>query len=172
MAEEIRTLLGLEPLESGLDIILELQGTPIESLGAFRNTVALAKPGTDLSIKVQREGKEIMLTAKVGQNPEHSAKTIETEESLGIYLDPVTPELAKRYNLETKTGLLIVEIDPDGVAFASGLRAGYVILAVNGKAVSTVDDFVNAAQNAKKSGKILLQVKIGQNIRFFSLPVE
>lgn len=158
-------------LQSG-DIILELQGAPVESLGAFRNIVALAKPGTDLSMKVRREGKELTLTAKVGQNPEHSPQGMEVEEFLGILLEPVTSDIAKRFSLDTKTGLLIVEIDPDGPAFFSGLRAGYVILAVNGKAVATVEDFVQATQNGKQSGKILLQVKIGQNIRFFSLPVE
>ena len=158
-------------LQSG-DIILELQGVAVEGLGSFRNIVALTKPGADLSMKVRREGKELILTAKIGQNAEHSSQGIEVEDFLGIVLEPVTPDLAKRYNLETKTGLLIVEIDPDGSAFSSGLRAGYVILAVNGKAITSIDDFANATQIAKKNGKILLQVKIGQNIRFFSLPVE
>ena len=158
-------------LQSG-DIILELQGVQLDGLGTFRNTVALSKPGEELVLKVRREGKEIIINTKVGQNTEHNPKDIKIEEALGILLEPITPEITRHYNLEAKSGLLIVEIDPEGIAFTAGLRAGYVILAVNGKAVSSVNDFVTAAENAKNSGKMLLQVRIGQSIRFFSLTTE
>jgi serine protease Do len=87
-------------------------------------------------------------------------------------LEPVTPELAKRYTLDAKTGLLIVQIDPNSQAYQAGLRAGYVILAVNGRTITTVDEFARAVQNAEVGGRLLLQIKIGQNIRFVPLTIE
>lgn len=158
-------------LQSG-DIILELDGTPIETIGSFRTSIALLKPGQQITLKVRRDNKDLILNAAIAENPENEMQGSDIEDSYGLMLEPVTPELAKKYNLDAKTGLLIVQIDPDSSAYQSGLRAGHVILAVNGRAITSVDDFARAVQNAESGGRLLLQVKIGQNIRFVPLTIE
>lgn len=158
-------------LQSG-DVILELNGTPITSLGDFRSSITLMKPGQEITMKVRREGKDMNVKAKISENVENELRESTIEDTYGLMLEPITPELAKRYNLDTKAGLLIVQIDPDSSAYQSGLRSGYVILAVNGSPMKSVDEFAHAIQNAESGGRLLLQIKVGQNIRFVPLTIE
>lgn len=158
-------------LQSG-DVILELEGTPIETLGSFRGSITLMKPGQKVTMKVRRNEKDITLTATISENPENELQGSAIEDTYGLMLEPVTPELAKRYNLDAKTGLLIVQIDPESAAYQAGLRAGHVILAVNGQAMATVDEFARAVRNAETGSRLLLQIKIGQTIRFVPLTIE
>jgi serine protease Do len=158
-------------LQSG-DVILELEGASIESLGSFRSSITLMKPGQQVTMKVRRNGQDITLKATISENPENETQGSAIEDTYGLMLEPVTPELAKHYNLDTKTGLLIVQIDPESQAYQAGLRAGIVILAVNGHSITTVDEFARAIQNAEVGGRLLLQIKVGQNIRFVPLTIE
>jgi serine protease Do len=158
-------------IKSG-DVILEVQGVAVDTLGTLRNAIALMKPGETLSMKIRRNGQDIAVTAKIAQRPGTKEQGEELIDSFGIVLEPVTAELAKRYRLDSNTGLLVVEIDPDSQAYQAGLRAGHVILSVNGRAVSTIDEFSNASQAVKKGDNLLLQVKIGNSIRFIPLVTE
>ncbi len=158
-------------LQSG-DIILEVQDKTIENAGALRNLVAFMKPGETVTMKVRRSGKEVSLSITIGEMPDARLQNSSMIRDLGFLVEPVTPELAKKHNLETKTGLLVAEVDPESLSYQAGLRPGYVILAVNGKSVATIDEFSNALTSAEKGGRVLLQVKIGTNIRFIAISVE
>ena len=158
-------------LQSG-DIILELDGVPIEGLGSLRGSVALMKPGQTVTMKVRRDGQELMITATISENPENDDRGASIEDAVGLVLEPVTPELTKRYGLDAKTGLLIVKIDPESQSYQSGLRTGHVIIAINGRSISTVEEFSKAIKNVKPGGRILLQVKVGQNVRFIPLTID
>lgn len=158
-------------LQSG-DVILELEGARIEGLGAFRSSITLMKPGQQISMKVRRNGTDMTVNATISENPGVTEHGESIEENIGLMLEPITPELAKRFNLDVKTGLFIVKIDTDSQAYLSGLRGGYVILAVNGHAVSTVDEFARVLHEVPKGGKALLQIKVGQSIRFVPLAIE
>ena len=158
-------------LQSG-DVILELNGKKVEGIGSLRTTVMLMKPGETAVMVLRRNGQNMTITATVAENPESTTQGASIEESTGLMLEPVTAEIAKRYNLDTKTGLLIVRIDPDSSGYQAGLRSGHVILAVNGQAVATVDDFAKAIQAVSNGGRLLLQVKVGQSIRFVPLTIE
>ena len=55
---------------------------------------------------------------------------------LGVTIQPVTPELAKEFNLPEQTGALIGGVSPDSPAAKAGLQAGDVITDFNGRKVS------------------------------------
>jgi len=158
-------------LESG-DIILEVEGTPVETLGSFRNVIAFTKPGQEITLKIRRGSDEMSLTAVVGEHPDEDRSMGSVEDSIGVVVEPVTPELAAKHKLDTKTGLLIVQIDPMSLAYHAGLRAGHVILAINGQSMTTVQEFTQAIKGAKKGKRLLLQLKVGTNIRFVPLVIE
>ncbi|MGB6431536.1 MAG: PDZ domain-containing protein, partial [Candidatus Acidiferrales bacterium] len=54
---------------------------------------------------------------------------------LGIYIEPVTADLAKAFNLPSTDGALVGDVSKDGPAAKAGLQRGDVIVALNGKAV-------------------------------------
>ena len=54
---------------------------------------------------------------------------------LGIIAQPLTPEMARYFNLSSTDGALIGYVAPDSLAEEVGLRSGDVVLSVNGKKV-------------------------------------
>lgn len=55
---------------------------------------------------------------------------------LGVLVQPVTPELAKEFNLPDSSGALIGEVTKDSPAEDAGLKEGDVIIQFNGKKVT------------------------------------
>ncbi|MDI6004069.1 DegQ family serine endoprotease [Cobetia marina] len=54
---------------------------------------------------------------------------------LGVVIQPVSKDLAESFGLDRARGALIADLDPDGPAAASGLKAGDIIMAVDGDEV-------------------------------------
>ena len=55
-------------LKSG-DIVLKLNGSPVESTGTFRNAIAAAGSGTTVKLELLRDGKPLTVDAKLGELP-------------------------------------------------------------------------------------------------------
>ncbi len=54
---------------------------------------------------------------------------------MGVNIQDVTPGLAKKFDLEERSGALVAEVTPDSPAEEAGLKAGDVIVELNGKPV-------------------------------------
>jgi serine protease Do len=72
------------------------------------------------------------------------------------------------------TGLIVMEVLEESVAFEKGIRPGDIISDVGQKAVSTLDDFLARIDETKSSGResILLLVRRDGQPRFVVLPIE
>jgi serine protease Do len=55
---------------------------------------------------------------------------------LGVYIQPITPDLAKEFNVAAETGALVGGVSPDGPAAKAGIQAGDVITEFNGTKVT------------------------------------
>ncbi len=69
----------------------------------------------------------------------------------GAVLDALGPQLAQFFGAPSGTGLLIKSVDADSPAARAGLRAGDVVVKLNGQAASTRADWLHAVQ--KSNGK-------------------
>jgi serine protease Do len=78
---------------------------------------------------------------------------------LGVTIQPVTPELAKEFNLPEQTGALIGGVSPNSPAAKAGLQAGDVITEFDGKKVTDSRNLrlmvAQTAPNSKVSLKLL-----------------
>jgi serine protease Do len=69
-------------------------------------------------------------------------------------------------------GIVVTEVDSDGLASEHGLKSGDVILEVGGSKVATPAEMRKALGNAQKSGKhaVLMRVKSDNTTKFVAIP--
>ena len=70
-------------------------------------------------------------------------------------------------------GVVVTEIDPDGLASEHGLKSGDVILEVGGTKVASAEDVRKAVGDAQKNGKhaVLMRVKSDDAMKFVAIPI-
>jgi len=155
------------------DVIVSFNGQPVTDYNALRNRVADAKPGSDASVGIMRDGSEKKLTVKLDEasanrsarNSSGNAPGNADQTALGVAVEPLTPETAARARLPRNlNGLLVENVDPDGRAADAGIQAGDVIVEANRKAVTSVDDLRAAVRSATDKPLLLLVHRQGREL--------
>ena len=83
---------------------------------------------------------------------------------IGVYVAPVTAELAKAYGLPVSKGLVIVRVVPMTPAYELGLSAGDVIVRANGVEVSKPKDLRRIIEDFVEEGYVYLDVVRGSKL--------
>jgi serine protease Do len=155
------------------DVIVAADGRPIKDNGDLSRYIASKAPGATVKLDVVRDGVDKQVAVTLGTFPDEPAEG-DTEEArkgrLGMSLRDLTPSLAERLELPRATkGVLVWEVEPGEAAESAGLSRGDVIVSVNGKAVSSVDEFEAAVEEARKDGAARLRVQSPQGFRIVVL---
>ena len=151
---------GIQPK----DIITKVDGKKVTSSRDLTNLAAKLGVGDTSKVTVWRDGQSKTFEVKVGKRPLTMAAASERQrpEAKGEYgfeVAELTPEIAKRYNLEETTGVIVVNVAPDGKAGAAGIQQGDLIMEVNRQNVESVKDFKSLIDRHKKGNGINLLVK-------------
>jgi serine protease Do len=144
------------------DVILKLNGQPVDSRNQLTLQVSQSPPGTAVKLGIWRDGKMQDVTLKLGELPEKAAKE-EGEEAHGnsalegVNVDNITPDIAQQLNLPAGThGVVVTDVDPSSQAATTGLSRGDVIQEVNHKPVHNVDEYNQAITSTGKKPVLLL----------------
>ncbi|HKP28547.1 MAG TPA: Do family serine endopeptidase [Gemmatimonadales bacterium] len=163
-------------LETG-DIIVNIDGTPIEYVAQLQQVVGFRKPGETVKVEVARKGGQkktlnVRLVAaeaqtQVAENneqpepakPENAGASIQ---SLGITVEPVNAEWIDQLDLNPNfKGLVVRDVATDGPADGKlndvETRAPDIITAVEGQPVRSESDLRTALRNGS-SGIVSLEI--------------
>ena len=154
------------------DVIVELDGEPVENGNEFLNRVAMLKPGTKVRIVVIRDGKRKTLTAKLDKRPPQDQRPgaePEVSQKLGFTVKNLSDEYAERLGFQGLSGVVVINVEAGSQAAKKGIVAGMLIMEVNREAVKNTKEFDEAIRNAKKEGSVLLLVNDGRYTRFVVL---
>ncbi|MFQ5706588.1 MAG: DegQ family serine endoprotease [bacterium] len=152
------------------DVILKLDGKPVKNSTQLRNHIARLAPGTEVSLTVNRDGKEKTIAVTLGELPEKTPapevrKTM--VDKLGFSVQALDNQLANQFGLDPNDrGVVITQINRGSQAFAAGLRQGDLIKEVNRRRVATVREFSDIVSKVKSGDTILIYAKRQSN-RFF-----
>lgn len=136
------------------DILLEVDGKPVTSSNQLRNSISMMQPGTEIKIKLARDGNERDVTVKLAEMPTETAMARPDDEDStkaleGVEVSNLSPNMAERLGLpSSSTGVVVTDVDPSSKIADSGLRKGDVIQEVNHQPVKNVSEF----QSAMKKG--------------------
>jgi serine protease Do len=159
-------------IEAG-DVITAVDGTPVKDARDLARHIGSMSPGMTAKLTVLQKGQEKTVTLTLGELPREARATQEGRGSggtnvprLGLTLAPAS-EVAGSGN----DGVVVTEVDPNGVAAEHGLKEGDVILEVAGKKVTAPGDVRTALANAQKEGKrtVLMRVKSGDGSKFVAM---
>ncbi len=154
-------------LEAG-DVILGFDGEAVASSAELPPKVAAIVPGKTVSLEVWRKGKAQSLKVTVGELRAAEVADAGSAEGdrgrLGVAVRPLSPE--EQLQAETKGGLLV--LDAAGPAARAGIQQGDVILAVNGRPVTSVGDLRKQLAGLGTHAAILVQ---REDARIF-VPIE
>jgi serine protease Do len=146
-------------IKSG-DVIRKVNGQPIIGAGDLSGIVSVSKPGDKIGLDVWRDGKIVHLDATLGSandKPERFDRdTLARNDGgakLGLALRPLDP--MERRQVGVASGLVIE--DAGGAAEAAGVQPGDLLLAVNGKPVSSVAQVREVVGKSSKSVALLIQ---------------
>ena len=131
---------GLEPG----DVVVSLNGRPVESREDFDTLLASVPPGQSVSVEARRGGELRKLSLGVARAPEDLGLEVLRRE-IGISV------------AQARGGLFLTSVARESPADRKGLERGDSLLAVNGKRVSTLDDVARAVERGwGRSGLVLV----------------
>jgi membrane-associated protease RseP (regulator of RpoE activity) len=185
-------------LEKG-DVIVEFAGERVRSVAQLRRLIRETPAGRTVSLQVIRDGQTRTLSATLQarknqfsfQTPEIQMPEIQIDPnlmgrlnrnfsfmfgggrpSLGISGDELTTQLASYFGVKQGKGVLVREVEAGSPAAKAGLKAGDVIVAVDGKGVTTVAELRKALELKAGEEKRKLSVTIVRDHHEQIVPVE
>jgi serine protease Do len=163
------------------DVILDLNGKPINDVNSLRNSVASAGAGAEVALTILRNGSQQQVKVKLNEfNPEQTSANPgggggndQTPAGrLGVELTPVTPDIAQQLGIPKGTqGLVVTSADPGGAAAQAGIQQGDVILQINRQPVRSGND-VRSALDKSGNRPALLQIMRGGQTLFVAVPLR
>ena len=149
------------------DLIVEFDGRRVVGVRQFTRIVRETPVGRTVSVRVERDDQEqtLELTRAAQRNagaldglfsrnfPNVSAEIdrardaisdihvrINRSSSIGVRVDRMTAQLKEFFGVNPDEGMLIVSVEDDSPADAAGIRAGDVIVGLNGRRVASNAD--------------------------------
>lgn len=156
-------------IEEG-DVIVEFDGRKVYDADDLSKFVAKTKPGTTVTIVIDRKGTTKTLKATIGKYPARKARafsfrgpgrrviTIGTSKALGAELRPLGKQLAEYFQVPDGKGVLVESVEKESAAEKAGLKAGDVIIKIGNERVRDVKDVWEALEEYDEGDKVEVEV--------------
>lgn len=164
------------------DVVVEYDGEKVRSARQFTRLVQETPEGRTVKIAVVRNGARQVMEATPATDsslpwtmidPDQLRDRVErgmrnftmpapvapfanpSRGRLGVTVQSLTRELQEYFGA-TKGGALVSSVAPDSVAYRAGLKAGDVIVSVNGRGIVDADDLIRAVDDAAGEATIIV----------------
>jgi membrane-associated protease RseP (regulator of RpoE activity) len=182
------------------DVIVEFAGERVRSVAHLRRLIRETPAGRTVSLQVIRDGQARTLSAKLqSQSSQYYVEGPEIHipemniaptypgpfdfrgfnfafgggrPTLGISGDELTTQLATYFGVKQGKGVLVREVVVGSPAAKAGLKAGDVIVAVDGKSVATVTELRQALEIKPGEEKRKLDLTVVRDHHEQTVPVE
>jgi C-terminal processing protease CtpA/Prc len=179
------------------DVIVEFAGERVRSMAQLRRLIRETPADRTVTLQIVRDGQTRTLSAKLRPRanqfyfrggPEIRVPVPETRvapdirgfkflfdggrPSLGISGDELTTQLASYFGVKQGKGVLVREVVLGSPAAKAGLKAGDVIVAVDGKGIATVAELRQALDGKGSEEKQKLSLTVVRERHELTVPVE
>jgi serine protease Do len=167
------------------DVITAVDGKKVTTSQQLKDEIRVKKIGQDVTLDVYRKpyegGKPVKIIVKPGEFVEPTDVAAEepqapdssgSHNALGVAVRALTPELAKRFNLdlshltELKVGVVVTFVDQSGLAAQSGIEQGDIITSIDDHPTTTVRQFREAVRNVNTQKGAMVHLIIDGSEKF------
>ncbi len=135
------------------DVILQMQGFPVNSKSELQEIISQHSPGDKLNLTIYREGKQEDLSVTLLNENEGLALNKDNQIIIhGATFQHITNNERQRFSIND--GFKIVHLD-NGLLKNSGIREGFIVVAIDKQPVHSAQDLREAFTS--KEGGILLE---------------
>jgi serine protease Do len=177
------------------DVILTMNGATIESGAQLRRMIHETPPGRVVSFGLSRDGQLMTVKVQLADKhsefammhpkakefhfempnippmpdvdiPSINMVVVTSSARSGLMVENITPQLGEFFGVKNGNGVLVRAVEKGSRAEKAGLRAGDVIVKVNGQAVHDTSDFTSAvrSRNGASVSVGLIRDKKEQNL--------
>ena len=136
------------------DIITAVDNQPVAHPFEFERMVLRKNAGDRITVKYARGSETRTATLQLGKMQQKSGLEL-AQEKLGLQLQPITPELAKKIDLDPGVGLIVIGVTAASPAYNAGMARGDLILRIAGQPVADLD----------RLGSLLERIRPGTNVQ-------
>lgn len=145
------------------DIITRVEGHPVKNISDLRNvTDTLLKPGGPAPkalVSFERDGERLVTVIAVGKKAEDDPGIEARKAWLGVSTQVLLPDIATALKAAGKKGFRITRVQKGTSAEKAGLKAGDLILAVDGQALDA-----SQPEDADVLSELIRQYHIGDKV--------
>ena len=158
------------------DIIVKFNGHAIVEGDELADYVSEMKVGDKAEVVILRNGREKILEVEVGKRPKYDLKgprwgssytlprvitrdfgfSTGADGYIGVAIQDLTEQLGAYFGVENGEGVLITEVFEDSPAEEAGLKAGDVIVSVDGKAVAEMGELQEIISEKNEGDEVTL----------------
>ncbi|MBU2541386.1 MAG: Do family serine endopeptidase [Candidatus Omnitrophica bacterium] len=138
------------------DVILEFDNNRIKDTRDLLKVVGESVVGNKAKIVVMRDGRRTTLQVKIGQRPSEEKLASGRVDSgdikerwRGLAVEGLNESLRRRYKIEERNGVVVVDVEPASLADDAGIVVGDIIVELNKNEVSNIVDFNRIKENVK-----------------------
>ena len=136
------------------DVILFFNEQKIDNVGKFRVVVAGSPINQRIPVVINRDGQERTIQVTLidrgsdDTQPEDPAEP--SSINLGLTLESLDSEIARRMNITAEEGLLVTRVNRDSPAARSGINPGDIIIELNRVKLDNLSDYEMAIERAER----------------------
>jgi serine protease Do len=164
------------------DVILDFNGTAVESEEQLRRLIREIPPGRTVAIGISRDGNPMKINVQLA---DHSAMVAQAQRpaipviripdfpsngmdvpieiptyssALGVQTENLTRQLGEFFGVKNGEGILVRSVEKGGTGEKAGLKAGDVIIRANNEKLTDRIDLSHILRSHRKGGKMSLVV--------------
>lgn len=153
------------------DIITSFAGKEIKDARQLQMIVADTPAGQKVEMEIFRDGKPYKLAVTLAGSDSAAMKPKSVAPQSG-WFGMTVEELPRNLRVRGLSGVIVTEVEPDGIAAEAGIRPGDVIVSVNQKRIASLSDYARIMKEAERKDSVALLVKRGDSSIYFALKIR
>ena len=156
------------------DVIVKFNGHTVNDVGQLPKIVASTTPDTNVDVVVIRGGKLQTMNVHIAILKDGGTKVAkaQSQDSLGMQGQNITPELAQSLGLVNAEGVLVSDVTAGRPAAEAGIKRGDIITEIDRKPIRDMADYRRSLGNIKKGRTVLFLIRRGGTTIYIAVKIK